>query len=141
MKVIAPYTEILEDLDRQSLATRIEACGRICYKSEDKITAASAEPFVRNIIKHGHNSVTEMAVLTLRVFYDKDSMAAQFFSLLPKFLHIDRVEKKEPGKSHCKTGKGNHRASQPPSPPLLRGPASEAGPAEAGGSQSGKGPA
>ncbi len=95
MKVIVPYTEILEDLDRQRLATRIEACGRICYKSEDKITAASAEPFILNIIKHGHNSVTEMAVLTLRVFYDKDSMATQFFSLLPKFLHIDRVEKKE----------------------------------------------
>jgi thymidylate synthase (FAD) len=38
MKVIAPYFEILEDLDSQSLAVRIEACGRICYKSEDKIS-------------------------------------------------------------------------------------------------------
>ena len=95
MKVIAPYCEILEDLDKQSLSVRIEACGRICYKSEDKITPESAQPFIRNIIKHGHNSVTEMAVLTLKVYYDKESTATQFFNLMPKFLLVDRVDKKE----------------------------------------------
>ena len=95
MKVIAPYFEILEDLDSQSLAVRIEACGRICYKSEDKISPESAEPFIRNIIKHGHNSVTEMAVLTLSIVYDSESFASQLFHLLPKFLHIDKIEKKE----------------------------------------------
>ncbi len=95
MKVIAPYFEILEDLDKQSLAVRIEGCGRICYKSEDKITEQSAEPFIRNIIKHGHNSVTEMAVLTLKVLYDSESLASQFFNLMPKFLQVDRVDKKE----------------------------------------------
>jgi len=95
MKVITPHFTILEDLDSQSLAVRIEACGRICYKSEDKISSESAEPFIRNIIKHGHNSVTEMAVLTLKVAYDSESFASQLFKLLPKFLHIDRIEKKE----------------------------------------------
>jgi thymidylate synthase (FAD) len=95
MKVIAPYFEILDDLDQQSLAVRIEVCGRICYKSEDKISPESAEPFIRGIIKHGHNSVTEMAVLTLRVVYDSESIAIPFFKLLPKFLLIDRVDKKE----------------------------------------------
>ena len=95
MRVIAPYFEILDDLDHQSLAIRIESCGRICYKSEDKITPESAEPFIRNIIKHGHNSVTEMAVLTLKVFYDTESIATQFFNLLPKFLLVDRIAKKE----------------------------------------------
>jgi len=95
MKVIAPYGEILADLDQQSLAVRIEACGRICYKSEDKITPESAEPFIRNIIKHGHNSVTEMAVLTLKVLYDTESIATQFYNLLPKYLLVDRTDKKE----------------------------------------------
>ena len=95
MKVIAPYFEILEDLDSQCLAVRIEACGRICYKSEDKISPESAEPFIRNIIKHGHNSVTDMAALTLKVLYDSESFASQFFQILPKFLQIDRVDKKE----------------------------------------------
>jgi thymidylate synthase (FAD) len=95
MKVIAPYFEILEDLDKQSLPVRIEGCGRICYKSEDKITPESAEPFIRSIIKHGHNSVTEMAVLTLKIFYDTESIASKFFNLMPKFLIVDKLEKKE----------------------------------------------
>jgi len=95
MKVIAPYFEILEGLDQESLPVRIEACGRICYKSEDKITPESAKPFIRSIIKHGHNSVTEMAVLTVRIFYDTDSIARQFFRLMPKYLHIDQADKKE----------------------------------------------
>ncbi|MFC1844855.1 FAD-dependent thymidylate synthase [Thermodesulfobacteriota bacterium] len=95
MKVIAPYFEILEDLDKQSLPVRIEGCGRICYKSEDKITPESAEPFIRSIIKHGHNSVTEMAVLTLKIQYDTESIASKFFNLMPKYLIVDMVEKKE----------------------------------------------
>ena len=37
----------------------IEACGRICYKSEDKITETSAEKFVGNVCKSGHYSVIE----------------------------------------------------------------------------------
>jgi thymidylate synthase (FAD) len=95
MKVIAPYFEILEDLDQQGLAVRIEVCGRICYKSEDRITPESAEPFIRNIIKHGHNSVTEMAALTLKIQYETESIAGHFFHLIPKYLHIDKVDKKE----------------------------------------------
>jgi len=39
--------------------------------------------------------VTEMAVLTLRVVYDNESIASKFFNLLPKFLLIDRVAKNE----------------------------------------------
>ena len=82
-------------MDKQSLPVRIEGCGRICYKSEDKITPESAEPFIRSIIKHGHNSVTEMAVLTLKIFYDTESIASKFFNLMPKFLIVDKLEKKE----------------------------------------------
>ncbi|MDH4320149.1 MAG: FAD-dependent thymidylate synthase [Desulfobulbaceae bacterium] len=95
MKVVAPSFEILADLDQQSLAIRIEACGRICYKSEDKITEASAEPFIRRILKHGHNSVAEMAVVTLKVVVDSETVIGQFFAVLPKFLQVDRPSKKE----------------------------------------------
>lgn len=94
MKVISPSYEILSDLDRQSLALRIEVCGRLCYKSEDKITAESAPPFIRRILKHGHNSVAEMAVLTLRVELDSESIIAPLFAALPRYLQIDRLEKK-----------------------------------------------
>lgn len=37
----------------------IEKCGRVCYKSEDRITAGSAEKFVSGIIKSGHEAVLE----------------------------------------------------------------------------------
>ena len=79
MKVIPAYFEIQDDLDAQSLAIRIEACGRICYKSEDKIEAGSTEPFIEKILKHGHNSVAEMAVITLKVGFDSETLATQFF--------------------------------------------------------------
>ncbi|MHB8151370.1 MAG: FAD-dependent thymidylate synthase [Desulfobulbia bacterium] len=94
MKVIPASFQILEELDRQSLAVRIEACGRLCYKSEDKITEASAEPFIKGIVKHGHNSVMEMAALTLRVEVDSESLVAQFLSVIPKYIQFDRLEKK-----------------------------------------------
>ena len=95
MKIVAPSFEILDGLDRESLAVRIEACGRICYKSEDKITESSAEPFIRRILSHGHNSVAEMAVVTLKIGIDSETIAAQFFAAQPRYFQIDRLGKKE----------------------------------------------
>lgn len=37
----------------------IERCGRVCYKSEDRITPVSGYKFVKNIINRGHASVLE----------------------------------------------------------------------------------
>ncbi|MCW5211069.1 FAD-dependent thymidylate synthase, partial [Desulfobulbus sp. N3] len=67
MKIINPSYEILDHLDQESLAVRIELCGRICYKSEDRIDRDSAIPFVAKMAEHGHNSVMEMGVVTLEV--------------------------------------------------------------------------
>ena len=85
MKVISPSYEILKDLDEQSLAIRIEVCGRLCYKSEDKITPESAPSFIKRILKHGHNSVTEMAVLTIKIDFDSESIATQLFAVQLKY--------------------------------------------------------
>jgi thymidylate synthase (FAD) len=93
MKVIPASFEIQDDLDRQSLAVRIEACGRICYKSEEKISGDSATPFIKAILKHGHNSVTEMGVITLRLDFDPESLAHKFMARQPRFLQIDRPGK------------------------------------------------
>jgi thymidylate synthase (FAD) len=49
----------------------IEAAGRTCYKSEDKITEGSAEKFVRMIIKRGHLSVIEHAMMRVRFICDR----------------------------------------------------------------------
>lgn len=49
----------------------IEAAGRTCYKSEEKITAESAKSFVEMIIKRGHDSVLEHASMTVRITTDR----------------------------------------------------------------------
>ncbi|MGR0480602.1 MAG: FAD-dependent thymidylate synthase [Candidatus Electronema sp. V4] len=89
MKIISPSCKILDHLDQQSLAVRIEYCGRICYKSEDRITQESALPFVEKMAEHGHNSVLEMGVVTLEICAD-DSAIADLFMRQPKYLHISR---------------------------------------------------
>jgi len=91
MNIIAPSFAILDHLDQQSLAVRIEYCGRICYKSEDRITQESALPFVAKMAGHGHNSVLEMGVVTLEISAD-DSAVNDLFLRQPKYLHISREE-------------------------------------------------
>ena len=48
MKIIEPSVELINAPDYKTLLTTIEAAGRTCYKSEDKITDGSAEKFVRH---------------------------------------------------------------------------------------------
>lgn len=91
MKVIPPSYEILDSLDRQSLAVRIEYCGRICYKSEDKIDQDSAIPFTRKMAEHGHNSVLEMGALSLKITNSNQELLAELFAALPKYLQIDSL--------------------------------------------------
>lgn len=49
----------------------IEAAGRTCYKSEDKITENSAEKFVKMVVKRGHHSVIEHAYMSVRFICDR----------------------------------------------------------------------
>ncbi len=90
MRVVDPSFTVLDYLDHESLAVRIEFCGRVCYKSEDKIDQNSALPFVAKMAEHGHNSVLEMGVLTLRVNGASGDQVAEFFFTQPRYLHIDR---------------------------------------------------
>lgn len=66
MKIIKPSYEILTDLDGDEILKKIELCGRVCYKSEDKITSFSAKKFVKKIIDRGHESVLEHTGLSAR---------------------------------------------------------------------------
>jgi thymidylate synthase (FAD) len=91
MKIIDPSFHIQDELDSSSLAVRLEACGRVCYKSEDKITDDSAIPFVTKIAAHGHNSVLEMAVITFRVTCPPRSFE-DFLACQPKYLVIDKLD-------------------------------------------------
>lgn len=71
MKIIDPSTEILNHVDGDAILKHIELCGRVCYKSEDKITDSSARTFVANIIKRGHEAVLEHASITVKFVVDR----------------------------------------------------------------------
>jgi len=59
MYLIRPYYETLTKINTKEIYKRIEKIGRICYKSESKITDESAKKFVKMIVKSGHHSVIE----------------------------------------------------------------------------------
>jgi len=71
VKIIEPSFEVLTEIDADALYKRIEAIGRTCYKSEDKITDESAPKFVEMIIKRGHLSVLEHENISVRVICDR----------------------------------------------------------------------
>jgi thymidylate synthase (FAD) len=69
MKIIEPSVT-LEWITPEALLT-IEKAGRVCYKSEDKITEGSAEKFCTMIKQRGHESVVEHAVASFRIVCDR----------------------------------------------------------------------
>jgi thymidylate synthase (FAD) len=91
MRIVDPSFEIQDELDKQQIAVRLEACGRVCYKSEDKITEESAVPFVTKIAAHGHNSVLEMAVATYSISCHPDHVL-EFHACQPKYFITDRTD-------------------------------------------------
>ena len=71
MKEIRPSFEIMDDIDGAKILQKLERCGRVCYKSEDKITEGSAEKFIGMILKSGHESVLEHEKLTVKFVCDR----------------------------------------------------------------------
>lgn len=69
MKIIIPSAMLLQITPNPE--QHIERCGRICYKSEDRITDTSAAKFVRMIVQSGHHSVLEHAVATVVFVCDR----------------------------------------------------------------------
>ena len=71
MKIINASYHIETPIDGRQILKRIEKAGRTCYKSEDRITAESAEKFVRMLIERGHESVLEHESITVRFVCDR----------------------------------------------------------------------
>lgn len=95
MKVIEPTCRIIEEYFQEGrLLQQIERCGRVCYKSEDKITATSANAFIKGIVERGHFSVTEMGQIVLDVSIDSEAVLQKLFETIPRFITADRLEKK-----------------------------------------------
>lgn len=66
MKLIKPSYEIWQQpCGLEGVYKQIERAGRICYKSEDKITENSAKSFVDRMIKSGHGAMLEHGTVYL----------------------------------------------------------------------------
>ncbi len=71
MILVKPSYKILTEINRPVLLRRIEAAGRTCYKSEDKMTEDSASKFITMVIKRGHESVIEHESISVRFIVDR----------------------------------------------------------------------
>lgn len=68
MKLIKPSFEIWnQPAGLEGVYKQIERVGRVCYKSEDKITEDSAKPFVDRMIKSGHGAMLEHGTVYLAI--------------------------------------------------------------------------
>lgn len=71
MKIIEPEIKILDEIDGNTILKKLERIGRVCYKSEDRITENSAKEFIHRILSSGHESVIEHEKISVRVICDR----------------------------------------------------------------------
>ena len=70
MRLIKPSFSIWDQQEGlEGVYKQIEKVGRVCYKSEDKITEDSAEPFVERMVKSGHGAMLEHGTVYLKIPY------------------------------------------------------------------------
>ena len=66
MKLVKPSFDIWQQpAGLEGIYKQIERAGRVCYKSEDKITEDSAKSFVDRMIKSGHGAMLEHGTVYL----------------------------------------------------------------------------
>jgi len=63
--------KIEDTVDGAQILKNLERYGRLCKKSEGKITEGSAEKLIRQLIKDGHESVLEHEKVTVRFIIDR----------------------------------------------------------------------
>lgn len=68
MRIIKPSFEIWnQEEGLEGIYKQIERAGRVCYKSEDKITEDSAKGFVGRMVKLGHGAMLEHGTVYLKI--------------------------------------------------------------------------
>jgi thymidylate synthase (FAD) len=71
LKIIKASAEVLGNPDGNQILKNIELAGRVCYKSESKITDDSAKTFVAGILQRGHEAVIEHESVSVRFICDR----------------------------------------------------------------------
>lgn len=80
---ITPTKYTLNDVKKQ-----IELAGRICYKSEDKITNNSCEEFVQRMINMGHMSMLEHGTIYLTVPVNEDKNGIAYYFIINPYSTV-----------------------------------------------------
>lgn len=84
MKLIKPsYTIIPQGQGLEGIYKQIELIGRVCTKSEDKITEYSCREFVDRMIKLNHGAVLEHGTVYLYIDYHKPD----FGKVIDRYIH------------------------------------------------------
>ena len=71
MYLMRPYTEVVTPLNAEVIMSHLERCGRVCYKSEDRITADSADAFCRKLRLRKHLPALEHFLVTVKFIVDR----------------------------------------------------------------------
>ncbi len=71
MKIVDASYEILTDIDEMDVLRHIERIGRVCYKSEDRITDDSCVAFVKMLIDRGHEAMIEHYSFSVKFICDR----------------------------------------------------------------------
>lgn len=96
MKLIKSSVEILnQGYSKIDIEKHIEKCGRVCYKSEDKITEDSYISFLNKIKNLQHLSVFEHGTIYLKISEENDSSSKEAFEInkIINFYHNNNYTK------------------------------------------------
>ena len=71
MQIIKPSYEVLTPINGVEILKFLEKIGRVCYKSEEKITEDSYIKFITNIVERGHHAMLEHFSITVKFICDR----------------------------------------------------------------------
>lgn len=73
MQIVKPNVYLIDRINGKEILKKLEACARVCYKSEELIKEGTAEKLLRGILKKGHESVIEHTSLTVKIVCDRSA--------------------------------------------------------------------
>jgi len=71
VRIVDAGFEIMTPLKSDEILKHLELVGRVCYKSEDKITDTSAAAFIAKIIERGHEAIIEHYGISVKFIVDR----------------------------------------------------------------------
>lgn len=98
MKLINPSVELIpQTYDLNGIYKQIEICGRVSYKSENKISNNSAEKFVNMLIQKGHTAPLEHGTVYLHLTnFSRKNINCYINNPYSKVISITQYELPEP---------------------------------------------